>query len=45
MKQQVNLDIMAFVEQQILPRYNAFGRSHGLGHVQRVIKTRCNWPP
>ncbi len=38
MKQQVNLDIMAFVEQQILPRYNAFGRSHGLGHVQRVIK-------
>lgn len=38
MKQQVNLDIMSFVEQQILPRYNAFGRSHGLGHVQRVIK-------
>ncbi len=39
MKQQVNLDIMTFVEQQILPRYNAFGRSHGLGHVQRVIKS------
>lgn len=39
MKQQVNLDIMSFVEQQILPRYNAFGRSHGLGHVQRVIKS------
>ena len=39
MKQQVNLDIMSFVEQQILPRYNAFVRSHGLGHVQRVIKS------
>ena len=39
MQQQVNLDIMSFVEQQILPRYNAFGRSHGLGHVQRVIKS------
>lgn len=39
MKQQVNLDIMSFVEQQILPQYNAFGRSHGLGHVQRVIKS------
>lgn len=35
---EVNLDIMQFVEQQILPRYNAFGRSHGLIHVQRVIK-------
>ena len=30
---------MSFVEQQILQRYNAFGRSHGLGHVQRVIKS------
>lgn len=29
---------MSFVEQQILPRYNAFGKSHGLAHVQRVIK-------
>lgn len=29
---------MAFVEQQILPRYNHFGKSHGLPHVQRVIK-------
>lgn len=34
----VNLDIMAFVEQNILPRYNEFGKSHGLTHVQRVIK-------
>lgn len=37
MQQQVSLDIMEFVEQQILPRYNAFGESHGLRHVNRVI--------
>ena len=37
--QQPNLEIMTFVEQQILPRYNAFGKSHGLGHVQRVIRS------
>lgn len=35
--QGVNLEIMAFIEQQILPRYTAFGQSHGLGHVTRVI--------
>ncbi len=29
---------MEFVEQQVLPRYNAFGTSHGLRHVNRVIK-------
>lgn len=29
---------MNFVEREILPRYNAFGHSHGIGHVQRVIK-------
>ena len=34
----VNLEIMQFVEQQILPRYTAFGKSHGLTHVQHVIK-------
>lgn len=38
MKQQVSLEIMEFVERQILPRYNAFGESHGLRHVNRVIK-------
>lgn len=38
MKQQVNLEIMQFIEQQILPRYVAFGESHGLRHVNRVIK-------
>lgn len=38
MNNEVSLDLMQFVEQQILPRYTAFGRSHGLAHVQRVIK-------
>lgn len=37
MSKNVNLDLMEFVEQQILPRYTAFGKSHGLTHVQRVI--------
>ena len=40
MKQQVNLEIMDFVEKQILPKYNAFGESHGLRHVTRVIRDR-----
>ena len=34
----VNLDLMAFIEQNILPKYNDFGLSHGLGHVQHVIR-------
>ena len=38
MKQQVSLESMEFVGRQILPRYNAFGESHGLRHVTRVIK-------
>lgn len=38
MQQQIDLELMEFVEKQILPRYAEFGRSHGLGHVQRVIK-------
>lgn len=38
MQQQVSLEIMEFVERMILPRYNAFGESHGLRHVNRVIK-------
>ncbi len=33
----MNLEIMNFVESQILPRYNDFGASHGLRHVQTVI--------
>lgn len=38
MDNRVDLDLMEFIEQQILPRYNAFGKSHGICHVQRVIK-------
>ena len=38
MQNQVDLTLMEFVEQQILPRYTAFGESHGLYHVTRVIK-------
>ena len=36
MKQQVNLEIMEFIELQILPRYNAFGTSHGLRQIGRA---------
>ena len=42
MQQQVSLDLMEFVEKQILPKYNAFGDSHGLRHVNRVIKNSLN---
>ena len=35
--QQVSLDIMEFIERNILPKYNNFGKSHGLQHVMRVI--------
>ena len=37
-KQHVNLELMHFVETQILPRYTDFGVSHGIMHVQRVIE-------
>ena len=37
MKQQVNLEIMEFVEREILPRYNRFDKGHNLQHAQRVI--------
>lgn len=33
----LNLEIVSFVETQILPRYAAFGKSHGIAHVQRVL--------
>ena len=34
----VSLDLMEFVEQNILPRYNAFDKAHNLNHVNLVIK-------
>lgn len=33
----MNLEIMEFVERNILPRYNDFGNSHGIRHAQHVI--------
>ncbi len=33
----VNLDLMAFVETTILPRYSMFDKAHDLSHVMRVI--------
>ena len=34
----VSLDLMEFVEQNILPRYNSFDKAHRLSHVNHVIK-------
>ncbi|EGV34202.1 hypothetical protein HMPREF9431_00535 [Segatella oulorum F0390] len=36
--QQPNLELIQFIETNILPRYNSFGKSHGLQHVSHVIK-------
>ena len=35
--QRVSLDLMEFVETQLLPRYNAFDKAHNLVHANRVI--------
>lgn len=45
MQQKPNLEIMSFIERDILPRYNAFGRSHGLLHVQHVIRNSLELVP
>lgn len=45
MQQKLNLEIMSFVEKEILPRYNAFGKSHGLQHVQHVISNSLELVP
>ena len=37
MMNNVNLDLMAFVETEILPRYAGFDKAHGIPHVTRVI--------
>ena len=38
MIQQVSMEIIEVVETQIQPKYTEFGESHGLRHVNRVIK-------
>ncbi len=35
----VSLDLMDFIEKNILPRYADFDRAHNLSHVQEVIKS------
>ncbi len=35
----VSLDLMEFVEVNILPRYNSFDKAHNLAHVTRVIRS------
>ena len=36
--QNVSLDLMEFVEQNILPRYNQFDKAHNLSHANTVIR-------
>jgi len=38
MNNRVSLDLMEFVETNILPRYAAFDRAHNLSHAKRVIE-------
>ncbi len=38
LKKTPTLELMSFVETNILPKYNAFGPSHGIQHVQSVIR-------
>ena len=33
----INLELMEFIEREILPRYNNFDRAHSLSHVKNVI--------
>ena len=35
---QVSLDLMEFIEQQILPRYNQFDPAHNISHANAVIR-------
>ena len=38
MNNSVSLDLMEFVETNILPRYATFDKAHGLAHVTQVIR-------
>ena len=37
LERNVNLELMAFIETNILPRYTQFDKAHNLTHVTRVI--------
>ena len=38
MENNVSLDLMEFVEREILPKYVAFDKAHNMGHVTTVIR-------
>lgn len=38
MENNVSLDLMEFVEREILPQYSAFDKAHNMGHVTTVIR-------
>lgn len=38
MDNHVNLDLMEFIETEILPRYSNFDKAHGLPHVTNVVR-------
>ena len=38
MDKNVNLDLMVFIETEILPRYSNFDKAHGTQHVTNVIR-------
>ncbi|MDO4173035.1 MAG: HD domain-containing protein [Prevotellaceae bacterium] len=38
MENHISLDLMEFIERNILPRYAAFDAAHNMEHVMRVIK-------
>lgn len=38
MEHRISLDLMEFIERNILPRYASFDSAHGMEHVMRVIK-------
>lgn len=38
MEKNVSLDLMEFIETEILPRYSGFDKAHRLGHANTVIK-------
>ena len=41
----VSLDLMAFIETDILPRYAEFDKAHNLTHVTRVINRSIKLAP
>ena len=37
MDNNISLDLMEFIEKNILPRYAAFDKAHGMEHVTGVV--------